>query len=52
MKLILKATNILCCHRALYGSMAGTYGWAATQTHDPAAYVVLAMLYGILAIKG
>jgi hypothetical protein len=52
MKLILKATSILCCHRALYGGMAGSYGWAATQSHDLGVYITLAALHAILAIKG
>ena len=51
MKLILKVTNVLCCHRTLYGAMSGTYGWAATHAHDPAIYITLAVLHGILAVR-
>jgi hypothetical protein len=46
-----KTVNILCCHRALYGGMAGLYGWAATQSHDPGIYIILAVLHAILAIR-
>ena len=52
MKLILKATNYLCCHRAVYGAMAGVYGWASAHTQDPAVYLALAALHAILAIRG
>lgn len=47
-----KTVGILCCHRALYGGMSGTYGWASAQTHDPAVYLTLAALHAILAIRG
>ncbi len=52
MKLIQKATDILCCHRALYVGMSGTYGWASAHADQSAVYLTLAVLHAILAIRG
>ncbi|MEO9682816.1 MAG: hypothetical protein ABJF86_13230 [Tateyamaria sp.] len=47
-----KLMNICLCHRAMYGSLSASHGWAAWVTEKPEVYVPMLLLYAVLAVRG
>jgi hypothetical protein len=43
---------ILVSHRAIYAALAACHGAASLTTEKPALYGTMAVLYGMLALKG
>jgi len=42
----------LTSHSALYAGLCASHIWAAVSTGKPEIYGVMAVIYGVLAIKG